>query len=471
VNTPLARAESATTSAITVDAQQPRALHLISLVREIGDEAALINAFPTHGDGMLKCVAHARALHQIQEQVDKHDASVVVIDSNVIHESQGLEAFGRLVRDLHRRARGGVIVVAIAYGSDWVPVFKRCECDVILAGPLNALAMDKLRDEMPGALAGLARKRESGGYTRYLSAEAEALLAQGEYRPQTISVWSTKGGVGKSLISSEIAIALGVLANKRTVLVDADMDVGDQHTYLKLPADRNIHGLANAFLSRGKLTPAMVEDYLIPYDGQLFVINGLHDMEMTAAEAVRGAQGERFCDALIQALDAIGFTFSVWDLGTNYHEALHLAPLKRCSLNFMVVTAELACVNEMIPAIADLRDTVSLSEHRFRLILNKWTDEAGVSAKEIVRQIGLAESGRIPLDALTVLLAQNHAAPLVLGKPGPVSNALIDIASIAYPALRHIWRARGGASRSGPARGLLGSLFGRRAQRQEVMAV
>jgi MinD-like ATPase involved in chromosome partitioning or flagellar assembly len=446
----------------TATPRAQHALNMISLVREIGDEAALINAFPMHGDGMLKCVAHARALHQIQDQVDKHDAAVVVIDSNVIQESNGLEAFGQLVRDLHRRARGGVIVIAIAYGSDWVPVFKRAECDLIIGGPVNALAIDRIRDEMPGALSALARKRESGTYTRHLSAEAEALLAQGEYRPQSISVWSTKGGVGKSLLSSEIAVALGVLANKRTVLIDADMDVGDQHTYLRLPTERNIHGLANAFLARGQLTPAMVEDYLTHYDGQLYVLNGLHEMEMTAARAVRGQQGEAFCEALFKVLDTIGFTFSVWDLGTNYHEALHLVPLKRCSLNFMVVTAELACVNEMISAVADLRDTVNLSEHRFRLVLNKWTDEAGVSARELVRQIGLAESGRVPLDALAVLLAQNHASPLVLGKPTPLSSALIEIAGIAYPALRHVWKARGGAPNPTEARGVWRALFDRR---------
>jgi MinD-like ATPase involved in chromosome partitioning or flagellar assembly len=450
-------------------AADAHALNVISLVREIGDESALINAFPMHGKSLLRCVAHARAIHMIPDFVDKYGASVVVVDSNVIQESNGLDAFSQVVRDLHRRARGGVVVVAVAYGSDWVNVFKRAECDIIVAGPINAVAIDKIRDEMPIALANLARKRESGSYTRHLSPEAQALLEQGEYRPQQITVWSSKGGVGKSFLSTELAVALGVLGNKRTVLIDADMDVGDQHSNLRLPTEKNIHGLAIAYQSSGKLTPAMVEDYLTPYDGQLFVLNGMHEMAMTATPAVRGSQGETFCKELIRVLDEIGFTFTVWDLGTNYHEPFHLVPLKSCSLNLMVVTSELACVNEMVRAVDDLRDTVNLSDHRFRLVLNKWLDEAGISAKELVQQIGLAESGRVPLDAITVLLAQNHAAPLVLGKANAVSNALIDIAAIAYPPLRHIWRARGGVTEE-PRRSLLGALFGRKSTRREAFA-
>ena len=59
----------------------------------------------------------------------------------------------------------------------------------------------------------------------------------------------------------------------------------------------------------------MVEDYLVRYRGNLFVLNGLYDMALTASENLRGQKGEQFANALFDVLPRLGFTFVVYDLG------------------------------------------------------------------------------------------------------------------------------------------------------------
>ncbi len=140
----------------------------------------------------------------------------------------------------------------------------------------------------------------------------------------------------------------------------------------------------------------MVEDYLVRYDGNLFVLNGLYDMALTGHENLRGRKGEQFAKALFDVLPQLGFTYVVYDLGQNYHDGLHLVALQNCSLNLVVATSEKSTANEMERAVRDLRDAVHASEVRFRLVLNKWDDRLGIDARELVERIGLPEFGRIP---------------------------------------------------------------------------
>ncbi len=192
----------------------------------------------------------------------------------------------------------------------------------------------------------------------------------------------------------------------------------------------------------------MVDDYLVHYAGNLYVLNGLFDMAMTGSRFLRGAAGERFANALFEALPMMGFTYVVFDLGQNYHDGLHLVALRRCTLNLVVATSEKSTANAMERAVRDLRQAVNLNETRFRLVLNKWHDSLGIDAHELVQRIGLPEFGRIPYGQdLAVNLLLNHSKPMVLDKPNEVSNAIIAMLSGIYRHIEQVWAKRSGAMR------------------------
>ena len=432
------------TLGMPVSASEPDYLGMVVLVNTIGDENVLYNAYPADGTGSVRLMSRARSLHALEEEAKRFRANVVLIDSEMAID---VKALAQVIHNLRHNREYPIITVGLCRDVQWLETFRKLGALVTITSPISPLELTKLNHELPLAFLKVTQERLGPDYHPHWSEGELSVIHSGEYHSHTISVWSSKGGVGKSFLAREIAVAFGVVANLRTLLIDADMNCGDQHTYLSLPVDRNLHGLASAYFANHppRLTPQMVEDYLVRYDGNLFVLNGLYQMSLTGSEHLRGARGEQFANALMDVLPQMGFTYVVYDLGQNYHDGLHLVALQRCTLNLVVATSEKATANEMIGAVRELRDAVHASEVRFRLVLNMWDDRLGLDARELAENIGLSEFGRVPLDTgLGVRLSLNRSRPMVLDKPNDISNAIIAMLSGIYRPIEKHWERRGG---------------------------
>lgn len=432
-------------------------LGIVNFLSMIQDENALYNTYPAQGTSRIRSIARASSLHELEETAYRYKAKIVIIDDRSLISENAVKAFSEIVHRLRHYAEYPVITVGVCYDPLAVEVFRRAGAFITVRGPLTPIELQLLSDELPVAMMEAVQERLSPTYSNHFSREAMELIMAEGWQGHTLSVWSTKGGVGKSFLAREIAVGLGVLCGLRVLLIDADMNCADQHTYLNISPDKNLHGLASAYHAQnGRLTPQMVEDFLVRYDGNLFVLNGLWDMAMTRAEYLRGTAGEKFANALMDVLPQMGFAFVVYDLGQNYHDGLHLVALKNCSLNLVIATSEKSTANEMARAVRDLREAVHASEVRFRLVLNKWDDRLGIDARELVERIGLPEFGRIPYGHnLEVDLSLNQSHPMVLDKPNEVSNALIAMLSGIYRPIENQWERRSGTKRKRRA-GFLG---------------
>ena len=424
----------------------PQFLSMVVLIDAVRDETELLKAFPADGTGKIRLMSHARSLHLLEQEAHRYGAHVVIIDSQM---ADNVPALAQVIQNLRTHPKYPIITVGLCHDAAWVDTFRKLGALVTITSPISPVELAKLAEELPLAFIQATQERFQPTYHAYYSPEALRVINAGEFHAHTISVWSSKGGVGKSFLAREIAAALGVLSNQRTLLIDADMNCADQHTYLSLPVDKNLYGLAGAFFSqREHMTAQMVEDYLVHYAGNLFVLNGLYDMALTSSENLRGARGERFANALADVLPQLGFTFVIYDLGQNYHDGMHLVALQRCTLNLVIATSEKSTATEMERAVRDLRQAVHASEVKFRLVLNKWDDRLGIDARELVQRIGLPEFGRIPYGSdLKVDLSLNRSKPMVLDKPNEVSNAIIAMLSGIYRPVQTHWERVGGAKR------------------------
>lgn len=87
---------------------------------------------------------------------------------------------------------------------------------ITITSPISPIELQKLNAELPLAFMRATQERYSPTYHAHYSPDAMQVINSGEYQGHTISVWSTKGGVGKSFLAREIATAFGVLCNLRT---------------------------------------------------------------------------------------------------------------------------------------------------------------------------------------------------------------------------------------------------------------
>ncbi|HWQ30090.1 MAG TPA: response regulator, partial [Negativicutes bacterium] len=79
-----------------------------------------------------------------------------------------------------------------------------------------------------------------------------------------ISVFSTKGGVGKTTVATNLAVALSNLTGKKVVLVDYDLQFGDVAICLNLYVKNSITELVKDFTNVAQ-EPALVEEYLLSH--------------------------------------------------------------------------------------------------------------------------------------------------------------------------------------------------------------
>ncbi|MFL5778464.1 MAG: response regulator, partial [Chloroflexota bacterium] len=127
---------------------------------------------------------------------------------------------------LQGRVKGPQLVEQIKGSGLGVPV-------IVLTVPQNPVAVDRER-----GIHGVLSMPFSGFdlVSRIAAVRKEFAASTDGNASRMISVFAPKGGVGKTTISFNLAVALGQLEQK-TVLIDGSLQFGDLRALLKVPAD------------------------------------------------------------------------------------------------------------------------------------------------------------------------------------------------------------------------------------------
>jgi flagellar biosynthesis protein FlhG len=140
-------------------------------------------------------------------------------------------------------------------------------------------------------------------------------------RPRLWAVGSGKGGVGKSVVTANLAIALAQ-KGKKCVILDADLGGANQHTILGMPNPRT--SLADLF---SRTVPSLKEILLPTPVPNLWLISGAHaqlDManpKHALKEKIIRQLGTLEVDHVLIDLGA-GSTFNVLDFFLAAHERI-----------------------------------------------------------------------------------------------------------------------------------------------------
>lgn len=432
---------------------ESRHIRMVCALTVMSDEVQLFNAYPVRGDSKVRLVARAQHLYDIEEVIERYNANVLIIDHQIAGGRDAGPALVSLVQRLRHRPDGPIVTFGLCYEPSWVRAFEEAGALGTIRGPITPDEIEHLNSELPVAIARAYDERLRPDYLTKFSDGAIRLIDSGQWQRQVCAFWSTKGGVGKTFLAVNFAVLLGVVCDRKTILIDADMNAGDVHTALGLsPRDHNIWRLAQIFAAnQNHLSPAMVQHQMLPYNGNLSVICGAYDMGMTGFEALRGEQGHQFATALMNTLEVMGFDFIIFDLGQNFFEPLHLVPLLRSTINLVVLTSEKSAASEMELALTNLRNQrqLNLDDNRFRLVLNKWHDRMRLDRREVVRRLGLPEFASVPFgEDQCVDISLNMSKPLVLDKPNPVTDAIAGAVSALYRPVTQLWERRGGHMRA-----------------------
>jgi pilus assembly protein CpaE len=294
-----------------------------------------------------------------------------------------------------------VILVTKPTGKLWEQAMK-AGVDVVLTP--DALA-DEVRDEFERALEAAERRRAN------VTAEADD-PSRGH---RVIVVISPKGGAGKSVVSSNLAVGLAQAAPGKVAIVDLDLQFGDVAGSLQLIPD---HTMADVAQLNGHLDLTSLKVYLTPHAGSLYAL-------CAPDSPVDGEQISVDLIGKVLGLLSEEFRFVVVDTSGGISE--HTLAALEVATDFVFVGAM------DVPSVRSLRkevealDALGMTQQKRHFVLNRSDTRVGLDRGDVEATIGLSVDVAIP-SSRAIPVSFNQGQPIVSADPrSPVARELMKL--------------------------------------------
>jgi pilus assembly protein CpaE len=241
-----------------------------------------------------------------------------------------------------------------------------------------------------------------------------------ERRGKIITVFSAKGGCGKTFLSTNLAVALATTGAK-VALVDLDLNFGDVAITLQLFPTRTIQDAASAT----ELDAVTLKSYLTPHQSGVSAL--VAPTEPTVADTVCASSV-----ATILKLLRSSFGYVVVDTPTILSDQV-LVAFDESDAIVMLTTLE-------VPSIKNLKLTLQTMEQlryprsRLRLVVNRADSRVGLRLPDVERLLDRRVDATIP-SSRSVSLSVNKGSPIILEEPrSSVAEAIRRVAGQFTPA-------------------------------------
>jgi pilus assembly protein CpaE len=278
------------------------------------------------------------------------------------------------------------------------------------AGVRDALALVDVDTSLRAAVARVGTQLLASGGRLSTRDHEEAL-------GRVIVSFSTKGGVGKSMLATNLACGLARRCARPVAIVDADLQFGDVAVLLGVSPERSVVDAAAA-LHQGEpeaLRPLMVQH---PATG-LLVLPA--PVEPSAADQVTPEQMLMIVETLRRMCE-----FVVVDLPPHFDDTV-LALIEAADEVLVVASMDIPSIKNLKVGIQTL-DLLSLAGERVKLVLNRANAQVRLDVTEVERVLSLKTSFHVPSD-IAVPQAVNRGIPVIVDNPrSPAARALEAIA-------------------------------------------
>jgi pilus assembly protein CpaE len=292
-------------------------------------------------------------------------------------------------------------IQALAYpGAPWtvVGVAQRHEPEL-----LRKLMLAGARDVV---LRSWQRAQLQQGIVRARAADVRAADSAGEAAPVgvVVSVFGVKGGIGKTTISTNLAVALARETGRRVVIVDLDVPFGDDALMLNVEGDPDfLSAIEDAALPE----PDRLLSRLVRGPEGLWVLSGTIPGDLTGL--VEPGPVVRLLRRLAELHD-----FVVVDTPPGVNE-LNAAALDVATMGLLVTTPELACLRRTRQCLSLLRG-LGFSQDRLKLVLNRAASKTNLDDMQTYAVLDHPVTWRVENDH-AVLACAARGEPVVISQP------------------------------------------------------
>lgn len=350
----------------------------------VDEDASFIDEAKRLFDGRLPTV---RSITEAVATIEGGELRMVLIGPSISNE-EGIDA----VRTL-RNEDPSLILIAVAeqVTSGLLRAAMRAGISEVIEAPLTE---EKIEDAIKQFANDVLKRKVA----------AVVPVATHKDEGQIIVVMSAKGGSGKTVTATNLAILLTRFEDKKVALVDADLQFGDVCLVLQLEPRFT---LVNAAHELHHLDSQLLESLLTDHPSGLKVMAA--PLEPAFADDIS-------TESLITVVTLLRETYDyvIVDTASMLDELL-LSLLEKADVILQVVDMDLPSVKNAKLALETLR-LLKFPTSKVKLILNRSNAKARLDDKEIEGALKMSISAAIPSDG-AVAASMNEGRPVVESAP------------------------------------------------------
>jgi pilus assembly protein CpaE len=237
---------------------------------------------------------------------------------------------------------------------------------------------------------------------------------------RVVTVFSPKGGVGKTVIATALATQIARKASRRVLLVDLDLQFGDVAIMMGTEPEKTIYDLV---MTTGELDPEKLAGYIVSHPSGVDVVPAPvrpEDAELVAEDRVG-----RLLDVAKESYDAI-----IVDTPA-FFQATTLATLDRTDRLLLVASLDIPSVKNVKLTLQTL-NLLHYPKDRIHLVINRGTTRAELDRKEVEKALDLKAAFDLPADR-EVGVAVNRGVPVPMSAPrSGVTKVAADMAAAFF---------------------------------------
>jgi pilus assembly protein CpaE len=238
------------------------------------------------------------------------------------------------------------------------------------------------------------------------AASAQAASLTSTLQPQRgkiITFFSPKGGVGRTTIATNLAVALHQSTGQPVVLVDGSLPFGDVAVILNMsPKAKTIADLVGAF---DQVDAEVLETVLVPHSTGIKVL--LAPPTPEAAELITGPNIKKVLETLRGS-----YAWVVVDTWPSFQEQV-LTMLDVADVILTLMTLEITSLKN-VRVFMEIAEKLGYDEHKVQLVANRNDSSGGIKASDVESSLARKIPHTIVSDGRALVLAVNRGVPFVI---------------------------------------------------------
>jgi pilus assembly protein CpaE len=338
---------------------------------------------------------------------------IVLMDINM-PDMDGIATTEQLSRDI---PTASIIMMSVQGEADYL---RRS----MLAGAREFLVKPFSSDELTASIRGVFN-REREKQSRLVAAGPTGgggAIAQTESGEpgQVVAIFSPKGGVGRTTVAVNLAVAAATELGKKVVLVDGSFQFGDVGVLLNLnPKNKSIADLAPELDQAGHEVES-IDTFVINHSAGIRVLLAPPSPEM--AELIKPDGVKRVIEALRMTHDLV-----VVDCTAFFNDTT-LAILDAADTILTMLSLEITSIKNM-RLFLEVADQLGYEGGKVRLVLNRADSALGIRVTDVEHSIGRKVDETIVSDGRSVVYALNRGVPFFLSnREAQVSQDILRLA-------------------------------------------